>query len=50
MQIIEPILAYTAAIPAIRRDSHAHPELGFQDVRAAGVVAKALGDAAPASA
>ncbi len=44
MNLIEPILADTAAITAIRRDIHAHPELAFQEVRTADVVAKALTD------
>ena len=44
MNLIEPILADAAAITAIRRDIHAHPELAFQEVRTADVVAKALTD------
>src|SRR5271165_4639689 len=35
-QRIEP------ALIAIRRDIHAHPELGFEEVRTAGVVAREL--------
>lgn len=31
-----------AALIAIRRDIHAHPELGFQEVRTAGIVAREL--------
>jgi amidohydrolase len=42
MNLIEPILADVSAITAIRRDLHAHPELCFQEVRTAEVVAKAL--------
>ena len=42
MQIIEPILADAAAITAIRRDIHAHPELCFEEERTADVIAKAL--------
>ena len=42
MQLIEPILADVAAIQAIRRDIHAHPELCFQEERTADVIAKAL--------
>ncbi len=42
MNLIEPILADAAAITAIRRDIHAHPELCFQEVRTADVIAKAL--------
>jgi len=44
MNLIEPILADAAAVTAIRRDIHAHPELCFQEVRTADVVAKALTD------
>ena len=44
MQIIEPILADAAAITAIRRDIHAHPELCFEEERTADVIAKALTD------
>jgi len=44
MNLIEPILADAAAARAIRRDIHAHPELCFQEVRTADVVAKALTD------
>ena len=42
MQLIESILADAAAITAIRRDIHAHPELCFEEVRTADVIAKAL--------
>ena len=42
MNLIEPILADAAAVTAIRRDIHAHPELCFQEVRTADVIAKAL--------
>ncbi len=44
MQLIEPILADVAAVTAIRRDIHAHPELCFQEVRTADLIAKALTD------
>ena len=44
MNLIEPILADAAAVAAIRRDIHAHPELCFQEVRTADVIAKALTD------
>ena len=40
MQIIESILADAAAVTAIRRDIHAHPELCFQEERTADVIAK----------
>jgi len=44
MQLIESILADAAAITAIRRDIHAHPELCFKEERTADVIAKALTD------
>jgi hippurate hydrolase len=44
MQLIESILADAAAITTIRRDIHAHPELCFEEVRTADVIAKALTD------
>ena len=44
MNLIESILADVAAITAIRRDIHAHPELCFQENRTADVIAKALTD------
>ena len=44
MNLIEPILADAAAITAIRRDIHAHPELCFEENRTADVIAKALTD------
>ena len=44
MNLIEPILSDAAAITAIRRDIHAHPELCFQEERTADVIAKALTD------
>ncbi len=42
MQLIESILADAAAIAAIRRDIHAHPELCFKEERTADVIARAL--------
>jgi hippurate hydrolase len=44
MNLIDNILADTAAITALRRDIHAHPELCFQEQRTADVIAKALTD------
>ena len=44
MKVIESILADAAAITAIRRDIHAHPELCFEERRTADVIAKALTD------
>lgn len=42
MQIPAPIADYADTLTAIRRDLHAHPELGFEEVRTAGVVADKL--------
>ena len=42
MNLIEPIVAAAAEMAAIRRDLHAHPELCFQEVRTAEVVAQRL--------
>lgn len=42
MKIIDSIVTEAAGIAAIRRDIHAHPELCFEEVRTAGVVARQL--------
>lgn len=42
MRMIESILADAAAIAAVRRDLHAHPELCFQELRTADVIAAQL--------
>jgi amidohydrolase len=42
MNLIEPIIAQAEGITAVRRDIHAHPELCFQEVRTADVVADKL--------
>ncbi len=44
MQLIESILADSAAVAAIRRDLHAHPELCFEERRTSDVIAQALTD------
>ena len=44
MRLIESILADAAAIAAVRRDIHAHPELCFEEQRTADVIAKQLSD------
>ena len=45
MQMIESILADAAAIAAVRRDIHAHPELCFQEQRTSDVIARQIGRA-----
>jgi metal-dependent amidase/aminoacylase/carboxypeptidase family protein len=42
MKLIEAVLAEVAAIQTLRRDIHAHPELGFQEQRTSDLVAKTL--------
>ncbi len=42
MKIIDSIVTQAAGIAAIRRDIHAHPELCFEEVRTADVVARQL--------
>jgi len=42
MKLIDSILTQAAAIAAVRRDIHAHPELCFKEVRTADVVAAKL--------
>jgi hypothetical protein len=41
-KLIERIKGYGEELTAIRRDLHAHPELGFEEVRPAGVVGDLL--------
>lgn len=42
MQLIDSILTQSASIAAVRRDIHAHPELCFEEVRTADLVASKL--------
>lgn len=42
MGVIPAISTYLDELVAIRRDLHAHPELGFEEVRTAGIVAAKL--------
>ncbi|NML13422.1 M20 aminoacylase family protein [Azohydromonas caseinilytica] len=42
MQLIESILAEAAGLAELRRDIHAHPELCFEEVRTADLVAQKL--------
>ena len=44
MHLIESIVTNAASMAAIRRDLHAHPELCFQEVRTADVVAAKLSE------
>jgi hippurate hydrolase len=42
MQLIESIVAEAGQIRAVRRDIHAHPELGFQEARTSDLIASQL--------
>jgi amidohydrolase len=42
MKVLERITGYTDDLVAIRRDLHAHPEIGFEEERTSGVVAEKL--------
>ena len=42
MKLLEPILAEAAAIQTLRRDIHAHPELGFEEQRTSDLIASTL--------
>ncbi|MBW0169116.1 MAG: M20 aminoacylase family protein [Hydrogenophaga sp.] len=44
MKLIDSILTQAAGIASVRRDIHAHPELCFQEVRTADVVAQKLAE------
>ena len=44
MNVIESIAAHAPTMAALRRDIHAHPELCFEEVRTADLVAKKLAD------
>jgi hippurate hydrolase len=44
MTILERISGYTDDLVAIRRDLHAHPELGLQEERTSNIVAKLLAE------
>ena len=39
MQVIDSLVTQAAAIASLRRDIHAHPELCFEEVRTADLVA-----------
>ena len=42
MKLIDAIVGFADDLTVIRRDLHAHPEIGFEEVRTAGVVADHL--------
>ena len=42
MKLIDAIVGFADDLTAIRRDLHAHPEVGFEEVRTASVVADCL--------
>jgi len=42
MKLVEPILSFQAELETIRRDLHAHPELGYEEHRTAEMVAERL--------
>ena len=42
MKLLEPIVAEAPAIQALRRDIHAHPELGFEEQRTSDLIASTL--------
>ena len=42
MPTLERIDAFADELTAIRRDLHAHPEIGFEEVRTSGIVAEKL--------
>ena len=42
MPTIERIDGFADELTAIRRDLHAHPEIGFEEVRTSGIVAEKL--------
>ena len=42
MKLVEPIIAFQAALQEIRRDLHAHPELCYEEQRTADIVAARL--------
>jgi amidohydrolase len=44
MNLLQPLVATAAEMAAIRRDLHAHPELCFEEVRTADVVAHKLSE------
>jgi amidohydrolase len=42
MKLLEPVVAEISALQALRRDLHAHPELGFEERRTSDLIARSL--------
>ena len=42
MPVIEKIAAWHDEMTALRRDIHAHPEIGFEEIRTSAIVADKL--------
>jgi len=42
MQLVPEIIAFAPEMAEVRRDIHAHPEIGFEETRTAAIVANAL--------
>ncbi len=42
MEVLDKIKGYADRMTEIRRDIHAHPEIGFEEVRTSGLVAREL--------
>src|SRR5579872_3120266 len=42
LKLIDEIVAHSATIQSLRRDIHAHPELGYQEVRTSDLIANTL--------
>lgn len=44
MKIVDPVVIQGERLVALRRDIHAHPELGFEELRTAELIARQLGE------